>query len=1116
MSGNNVEIINSANQRAGMHEPNGIPTLGKNAKKLIEKLINLDSQDPNYPLSQPFEKYYSSTLTGTPDQYARKYTLARALLADGRLKDIRFLETAFIPQGEEIPPQVQALKDDLHVRVREELLKRGDEKEIEKAEKELTDFAQVVAEGKTLDAQEFIALARLFGSSRVVDIIYTTRPEFRGMPVEKVKSVIADFIGNNLPRRGGLRPDDVKMGLQHLGKVTFQEGFYETIKDYCLQLHNVQKKSGSIMSDRELMEESFKTVDSMTQAFNNPLVDQIIHRAKQYYESLWEEIAKPDQIVEQLKEGRSFPDLNQLINMKEIADKRKVVIADDMGLGKSASVILAKETLHLKCALITTPANVISTWQRYLSDQKVDGKQVGYFREGMAPKVVIVDNPLALHESDLSQADYVLISHEKLNESYTPVLEKVPFDMVIVDEIHKLKNLQGGKRRKGVRTANLVKLAQAAEGRNAYMALLSGTPVPNKVRDLAVILKLLHPEIFKDTSNRDLVRKIINGDILGLRSLLIPRMQMKNLRESLDIPQPDEKEIKVYLSDEEQEAYGVLMEDDELEATEKIKLLRQFLMNPRLLDVTPGMESSKIKAVDKHLNEVFLEKNKVVMFVNDYVEGIIRGKETIFDQMKLPPDVEICVIHGEVSKEERERIQYNLNSSNKRMLVVISGQTGDVGIDLSGGEEVVFYNEPWSKYDKQQQLARVYREGQKNFIRSTTFVTEGTIERGISIYIKMKYNAIEKLLRGIELSKIEKQLLEHDDKQEEPNLEVNKELAEYYFSSLDRLMRIFGNVRELGEEEFIKYLINHAKDYADCYSDLGSRNYQSNACRISATVISEMIEKQRIDGGEVKILDIASGPEMLKKHIGEKYQAKIISLDINHLHFREAGNNRIVGSFTALPIQNGSIDYADLTLALHYSIFRPSKGEYERLKVLTEINRVLKVGGKAVLNLMYNADIKDFEQFQKIAETLGFKITEEYTGEVIVGNRYRSRVITLEKVEEIDKELNAVIDSLDKKTYDGLKFSPGGRSLKDSRKIVQEFNINGENHHVNFNREDQVVLEEEERINTEGEELKNQFGGIKEIPKDVIIQKGYARIFYGNKYVLFKKLQNNNGVVIIR
>jgi hypothetical protein len=56
--------------------------------------------------------------------------IAVAFISDpqGRYKKLRFLVEKFIPKGVEVTPEMQALKDDLTLRVREALVKRGDTK----------------------------------------------------------------------------------------------------------------------------------------------------------------------------------------------------------------------------------------------------------------------------------------------------------------------------------------------------------------------------------------------------------------------------------------------------------------------------------------------------------------------------------------------------------------------------------------------------------------------------------------------------------------------------------------------------------------------------------------------------------------------------------------------------------------------------------------------------------------------------------------------------------------------------------------------------------------------------------------------------------------------------
>lgn len=1043
--------------------------------------------------------------------YDTKYSLVRALIDDGRYRDLRFLVNAFVSPSNGVIPDVTSLQDDLRLRVREALLQRGDSREKREALGELSTFIKEVAEDRTLDAQRFKKLVGLFGSSRVVDILYRSRPEFRGIQVDQVKSILASYLGDFLITKGSFNPEDVEVGLEYLSDQNLQQGLLEVLKDSCLAFYNFSKRSAPQQDDHTIIDEYFEIVGLEIDGFGNADLTQVVGQAKDYYTSVLSR-AKPRQVVDLLKEGREFPDLNQMINMQEIEDKKKVLIADEMGLGKSASSILSKETLGVKQAVVVTPSNVVSTWRAFLSDKvETDGKQVGYFRQGMAPNVLIVDNPKDLQDPNINSYDDIVISHERLNELYTPLLEKLDLGMLIVDEVHKLKNLLGG-----VRAANLLRLASKVEQDDSYLVLLSGTPVPNKIKDVAMILKLLYPDRFSKVDDQELVRKIIYGDLIDLRSLLIPRMQMKSLRESLEIPVLQENEIWFDLSEAEKEIYEVLMEEDEIDAKEKIRILRQFVMNPDLLNITPRVEGSKIRQVRDYLHRAFQEKNKVVMFVNGYIENVLRGERNIIDRLGLSEDVEVRIIMGGVSKEERERIQRDLRTSSGKMLVLVSGQTADVGVDFSASETADFYNEPWDKYDKSQQLHRIDREGLEHPLVSNTFIARNTIEEGIHRYIEVKYRAIEKLLRGVPITDLEKELLEKDEDQDESNLEVNPELAEYYFSSWDKMMKMFSYVKEIGEEDFIQFIAQYGKDYADCYTDLGSRSYQANACRVSGTIIDQLVRERGQAAEDVAILDIASGPQMLKRHIADGYQEGITSLDLNRFHFRDQEGRVVVGSFLNLPIASRSFDIVNLTLALHYVKFLPSRESYERLAVLAEMSRVLKVGGRAVLNLMYNLDIKDLEKFAIVANALGFRVVDQYCGQIRVGQNYRSRMITLEKLSDIEEDIDALIGKIGKENYDGLKFSKDSQGLRDTRRTIKEFEINGQVLPINFNNEDAKVLQEEESVITQGEELKRAYSSVEDIPAEEVISSGFVRVLIDKRYVLFKRLQKGSGVVVIK
>lgn len=974
-------------------------------------------------------------------------------------------------------------------------------------EKEIISFFQEIAQNNTVAAHDIKTLISLFGASRAIDILYRYRPDFAGLPVEYVRSTLSEYLGDFLVTRIPFVRDNLGETIEYLSDPNLREGLLEVIKENCLTHYYAQRKQGNTESDAEIIREYFDIVGMLVDSHNSLLLDQVVADARKYYEEVLYQFEKPDHIITALREGRRFPDLNQLINIKEISDKKRMLIADEMGLGKSASVILAKEYLKLGTAIVVAPANVLGAWKEYLQDEQ----NGGYFKSGKAPRVLMVDDPEILKSIDNFTYDYILISQERLNNNYTPYIFRINYDMLIVDESHKLKNLT-----EGIRTEHLLQLAAKIEGEEKYLALLSGTPVPNKIEDLAMILKLLHPEKFSTMDNRVLVRSIIKGDLIDLRTLLLPRMQMKSLSESISMPELREKIEEISLSKIEREIYDVLMEEDELDAKEKMRVLRQFLLNPDFVDPTPGVPSAKTETLGQSLTEKFTQKDKIVLFVNGYIENVIRGDTTIFKRLSLPEGVEVRIIDGEIPPAQRTAIRKELEEPGKKILLVVSGQTADVGVDFSAANSVDFYNEPWTMFDKRQQMHRVYREGVQGTVDSDTYITKDTIEEGIHEYIQAKERAILKLLRGIPISELEQQLLEKNEEQIDPNLEVNAELADYYFSSWDKLLHIFSQVREIGEKNFRAFIAKHGHEYAGCYLDLGSRSYQANASRVSAALLDHFIVSAGQQAKDIRLLDVASGPEMLRLHSKEVYQDRIFSVDINEHHFQQEGDKRTVGSFLALPYQPNSFDYLNMSLAWHYTNFAPSRGLNERLEVFAEANRVLKIGGKMVLNNIYSLDVKDPEKFRKLMKRFGFNVIEHYSGNVSVNNNYGSHVYTLEKQEDIAIPFEELLESIDRSGFDGVRFIQTNMRPKDTKKLLRSFSLQGEEYTIPLNVQDQIILQEEKDISDLGNSLKKQFGSIENIPKEDVLKNNFVRILIGKKYVLFKKMQIGNGVIVIK
>lgn len=962
--------------------------------------------------------------------------------------------------------------------------------------------------------QKYRELISIFGASHAVDILYFWDTTSSSFPPHRLKSTLAQYLGDYTFVRPPVSFELLSKNLDLLKSKSLREGLTEVIKHDCLQFYLRKKREDAGARDLDVINEYFDQVLHKLSESSAEL-DEILANVETYYHSIFGEIAKPDQLVDALSPERAFPDAYQRINMQEIKDKQRLLIADEMGAGKSASVILAKEALNVQTALVVVPSNVIPTWKSYLSSIiNPEGKQVGYFKQGKEPDVLVIESAEDLKRLQTEIFEYVIISHERLTDETAITLQDLDYDMLIVDEIHKLKNLKEGER-----ANNLLPLAGKTEGHDRYLALLSGTPIPNKVQDLAMLLKLLHPDRFRDVDSTVLVSSIIHGSIPEIRGLLVPYMQMKNLGEHVEMPRLTERVREVNLSPKERDVYEVLLEEDELTAAEKIQVLRKFLLNPRLLEVAPDHPLSKIETLQECVDEIFASKDKAIVFVNDYVDNVIVGSMPIIRELAVPEDIEVSVIHGGISSEDREAIQYEFQHGPGRKLLFVSGQTADVGVDFSSSDHIVFYNEPWTRSAVRQQTARVYRPGVKHDMEIETLIAPGTIEEGIHEYIEIKHQAIEKILRGVPITELEQQIVQRAEQSDGGALEVNPELAAYYFSSFDKLNKIFASVKEMGEEGFKEFLQKHGSRYAECYLDIGARSYQANASRIAATLIDRMIKDRQSASNSnepEKILDLASGPEMLARHALPPIASNTFSIDINAHHFQKSETGRAaVGSFMQLPYPDGAFENVNLALALHYTQYSPAKGIYERAELFKEINRILATGGKAVITMIHSLDLKDYDHFQEIISAFGFDVVPQYSGMVASGTIFSGRVVTLEKRHNLPEPVADIMEVLTTEQKNGLKITRRESRLRDQRKIATYFTLGESVYQTALNEADTQLLSEEGKILDEMRDLTHMHQTVQNIPSSALVAHDMVRILVKNKYILFKKMLNG-GVVVNR
>lgn len=229
-----------------------------------------------------------------------------------------------------------------------------------------------------------------------------------------------------------------------------------------------------------------------------------------------------------------------------------VLLADEVGLGKTieAGIIIAQLRLEKKAnILIVAPASLIRQWNSELYDkfslesQIMDRKMFNnYIRKGYS-------NPFDVYKG-------ITICSYQFASSNSELIHNSNFEMVIIDEAHKLRNYYTEKSI----IANNIKFATE----NFKKVLLTATPIQNSIMDLYGLTSFIDDNIFGDKTifrynyvknfnlEKDELRKRLKNYMhRTLRSQVTQYIKYtKRIAETFYFVQnPDEQELYTMLQD---------------------------------------------------------------------------------------------------------------------------------------------------------------------------------------------------------------------------------------------------------------------------------------------------------------------------------------------------------------------------------------------------------------------------------------------------------------------------------------------------------------------------------------------------------------------------------------
>lgn len=424
----------------------------------------------------------------------------------------------------------------------------------------------------------------------------------------------------------------------------------------------------------------------------------------------------------------------------------RAILADEVGLGKTieAGLILKEYMIRglVQKVLILVPASLVLQWVRELN-QKFGIPAVAQKKEYMW-----VQNDIVVASMDTAKRD-----------PHRDIVLGMEYDMLIVDEAHKLKN----KKTTSYRFIN--------ELRKKYCLLLTATPVQNDLKELYNLITLLKPGQLGGQSSFQanfVIDKRIPKNEEQLQQEL-SKVMIRNRRSDGNVTFTKRivRHIPLQLSDEEQALYDGVSDFVKTRYEESggdigsmlslvtlqrevcssrdavfITLVNMFKktdesspLRPRIWELVEKIRSIKANTKAEKVLELIKSINDKTIIFTEY-----RASQEYLLQYLKEHQIAAVPYRGGMNRGKKD---WMMDLFRGRAQVLIATEAGGEGINLQFCHHMINFDLPWNPMRVEQRIGRVHRLGQKEDVKIYNLSTLGTIEEHIISLLHEKINMFE-------------------------------------------------------------------------------------------------------------------------------------------------------------------------------------------------------------------------------------------------------------------------------------------------------------------------------------------------------------------------------------
>ncbi|WP_246072874.1 DEAD/DEAH box helicase [Paenibacillus dokdonensis] len=440
----------------------------------------------------------------------------------------------------------------------------------------------------------------------------------------------------------------------------------------------------------------------------------------------------------------------------------RAILADEVGLGKTieAGMILKEYMIRglVSKVLILVPASLVLQWVRELSSK-------------FGIPAVAQKKAYTWH------SDVVVASIDTAKrDPHKEFLLKQEYDMLIIDEAHKLKNKK---------TTNYQFIQKL---RKKYCLLLTATPVQNDMSELFNLITLLKPGQLgrqgdfatnfvvgkRQPKNQDQLKdelaKVMIRNRRGEGPVHFTKRNVSNVSLQLS---PEEQAlydgVTAFVKDQYKASGGnlssmlslVTLQREVCSSRDAVfltlvnlskKIPDESPLTAKVWELVTAIKAIKANTKAEKTIELIKQMNEKVIVFTEY-----RATQEYLLQYFQTHGL-ICVPYrGGMNRGKKD---WMMDLFRGRAQVMIATEAGGEGINLQFCHHMINFDLPWNPMRVEQRIGRVHRLGQQKDVQIYNLSTSGTIEEHILHLLHEKINMFEMVIGGLDV------ILERFEKQE--------------------------------------------------------------------------------------------------------------------------------------------------------------------------------------------------------------------------------------------------------------------------------------------------------------------------------------------------------------